>query len=290
VRLYYWSVAIGSISRTATGAAFCRLVEQSQPAETRLFNDPVVMRLLDPMAVAMASPGPMRDEQLASLGSGTYGSLVMRTRFIDDVVTAQVAGGVTQVVILGAGLDTRAYRLPALREATVFEVDLPRLQRRKRKALRKIASTAREVRFVPMDLTTQRLDEALPYAGLDTSQPALFVWEGVTQYLPESAVRSTLAFVGRACAGTSLVFTYVRRSVVNEGGYSGWSRSLRVEVSTSEPWIFGLEPDDVPGLLDESGMRLVQDVGADDYQSLYLRPLGRQLDIDPGERVAVALV
>ena len=95
-------------------AALCRLIEQEEPPTSRLFTDPVVGRLLDPMTVSLAA-GPMRGLFLSDMGSGTFGAQVMRTRYIDDVVTGFVEGGTTQVVILGAGLDTRAYRLPVKR-------------------------------------------------------------------------------------------------------------------------------------------------------------------------------
>jgi methyltransferase (TIGR00027 family) len=162
------------------GAAYCRLIEQSQPSGLRQFDDPIVGRLLDPMLTALAGAGPMQAQMLAAIGTGTYGCQVMRTRYIDDVVVAEAALDVTQLVLLGAGLDTRAYRLPDLQAVTVFEVDLPALQRRKQRRLRGTSPTAREVRFVPLDLDTQSLDAALIAAGFDRSRPVLFVWEGVT--------------------------------------------------------------------------------------------------------------
>ena len=102
-------------------AASCRLVEQSQPPGLRQFDDPVVGRLLDPMLTALAISGPMRDQLTGPRGAGTYGCQMMRTRYIDDVVTVQATVGVDQVEILGAGLDTRAYRLPSLSAAAVSE-------------------------------------------------------------------------------------------------------------------------------------------------------------------------
>ncbi len=255
----------------------------------RLFSDPVVARLLDPMAAAVAG-GPMRAQLLSELGPGTYGSQVMRTRYIDEVVNGLAEGGTTQVVILGAGLDTRAYRLPALAAATVFELDLPGTQQYAVQRLRGVPALAAEVRFVATDFTSEPLGAVLASAGVDRERPVLFVWEGVTQYLTEAAVRSTLACVGASVPGSALVFTYVLRSIVDGTSGNGWSDGLRQRLDASEPWLFGIEPTKVPALLDGYGLSLIDDVGEAEYRSRYAVPMGRQLAVNAGERAALAVV
>lgn len=276
------------MSRTAGGAAFCRLVEQDQPPQLRQFVDPVVGQLLDPMLAVMAA-GPIRGQVLDALAPGTYGSQVMRTRYLDDVVGAWARAGITQVVILGAGLDTRAYRLPVLAAATVFEVDLPELQQQKQGRLRGVRPCAENVRFVPADLARDRLDAVLASAGFDRAVPALYVWEGVTQYLTAAAVRATLQVIGGSAAGTGVVFTYVLPSRIADGGYGG-SAALQVQLGPSEPWLFGIAPERLAGLVGECGLQLVSDIGDAEYQQRYLAPIGRRLDVDPGERIALAVV
>jgi methyltransferase (TIGR00027 family) len=254
-----------------------------------LFSDPVVGRLLDPMIVTMAG-GPMRELYLSELGSGTYGAQIMRTRYIDDVVNGLVEGGTKQLVILGAGLDTRAFRLPVLAGVTVFELDLPGTQQYKVERLRGVPALAAEVRFISTDFTTEPLCDVLGAAGLDRTNPVLFVWEGVTQYLPEAVVRSTLACVGASVPGSALVFTYVRRGIIDGSAWDGWSDGRRPRLDASEPWIFGLEPGEVPGLLDGYGLSLVDDVGEAEFRSRYAEPLGRRVDLNEVERVALAVV
>jgi methyltransferase (TIGR00027 family) len=270
-------------------AAFCRLVEQSQPPGLRQFDDPVVGRLLDPMLTTLATAGPMRDQLAAPRGAGIYGCQVMRTRYIDDVVTVHTTLGVDQVVILGAGFDTRAYRLSSLSGATVFEVDLPAIQELKRTRLRGVTPTAREVRFVPVDLGRDSVSDALAAAGLDVTRRVVFVWEGVTQYLTEDAVRSTLSYVGSAAPESAIVLTYVLRELVATGRGQGWMSTIALELGSSEPWLFGLDPAELPGFLADAGLRLVEDVGDAQYQARYLRPAGRRLEVNPGERAAVAV-
>lgn len=270
------------------GAAWCRLVEQAQPPQYRQFNDPVVAGLLDPMLTMMAQMGPMRDQLLAALGAGTYGAQVMRTRYIDDVVVDRVEGGISQLVILGAGLDTRAYRMASLAATTVFDVDLPGTQRYKLKKLGRTPPRACDVRFVPIDFTLQPLGEALTSTGLDHQRPVLFVWEGVTQYLTEAAVRSTLSFVGGSAPGSTIVFTYILRRIIADGSWG--EGDVRDLLGSSEPWRFGLEPTLLSAFLGEFGLELAEDVGEAEFQARYLNPIGRQLPVNHIERVAVATV
>ncbi|MFZ1411445.1 MAG: class I SAM-dependent methyltransferase [Micropruina sp.] len=278
------------MSRTASGAAFCRLLEQSQASDVRQFVDPVVVKLVDPMLAVMASAGPMQDQVLDSMAPGVYGGMVMRTRYIDEVVNAWAEMGKTQVVILGAGLDTRAYRLPSLAGVTVFEADLPEIQRHKQGRLHGLVSSARAVRYVPIDFNTQPLDEALGAAGFDAGTPALFVWEGVTQYLPEPAVRATLAYVAGSAPGSWLVFTYILDGLVGQNSYPGWSGALKQQFDSAEPWLFGLDPHHLSSFLDAFGLALLDDVGDAEYQDRYLNPIGRALVVSAGERVALAVV
>ncbi len=278
------------MSRTAIGAAYCRLVEQGQPPALRQFDDPVVARLLDPMLAMLAGAGPVQDHVLDSMAPGTYGGLVMRTRYIDDVVNAWAESGATQLVILGAGLDTRAYRLPSLSRVTVFEADLPDLQRQKQDRLRDVPPRAWAVRFVPVDFNTQPLDQVLGGAGFDARRPALFVWEGVTQYLTEPAVRATLAFVSGSAAGSWLVFTYVLPGLVGQNAFQGWSGELKQQLASTEPWLFGLDPHTLAAFLDAFGLTLLDDVGDAEYQDRYLTPSGRHLLVSTSERAALALV
>lgn len=282
--------------RTANGAALCRFIEQGQPVGWRQFDDPVVETLLDPGLVAMARAGQFRDQLLSALPPGTYGGQVMRTRYIDDVVVNQATAGITQLVVVGAGLDTRAYRLAALAPVVVFEVDLPSVQRRKQKRLAGRRPVAREVRPIPLDLRGHDLAAALSDAGLDAGRRALVVFEGVSQYLPESTNRSILRAVSQCAPGSALVLTYVVRSLMGTwqqrpaSGDAGWLGEMLPNIRSTDPWVFGLDPAELPGFLGEFGLTVIDDVGATEYGRRYLEPIGRELAISPVERTALAVV
>jgi methyltransferase (TIGR00027 family) len=150
-----------------------------------------------------------------AITKGIYGAQICRTRYIDDAVQAALLQGIRQSAILGAGFDTRPYRLAGMEKVKVFEVDLPSVQEDKKKRLKKhFGRLPDNVTFVPIDFDTQSLEDVLPRAAFDPSRPAVFVWEGVTQYLSEEAVCRTLAFVGKSAPGSILIFTYVLKSVI----------------------------------------------------------------------------
>lgn len=278
------------VSRSALGAAWCRFVEQSEPEPLRLFTDSVVGQLLDPAMKMMAQPGIVRDHMLSSLGDGVYGLQVLRTRYFDDIVRQQLTHGVDQVVIVGAGLDTRAFRLAALGSATVYEVDLPSTQRYKQRQLRGLTPLAGSLHYLPVDLVSQPLLPALLGVGFDPRRPALFVLEGVSQYLTGVVMNSILTDIGRCAPRTAVVMTYVLGGA-SVGAARTWSANgLPQLLDFSEAWHFDIDPARIAAYLDEFGAVLIDDVGASDHQQRYLRPMGRELLVSPGERIAFALV
>jgi len=159
-------------------------------------------------------PGPLgpafravRGSRVARLLSfGLVDHLELRTRAIDDVI-ANV--GAAQLVVLGAGLDSRAYRMSALAEAIVFEVDHPATQAFKRARAGELTCAAREVRFVGVDFERDDLGERLGASGHDPAKPTTWIWEGVTPYLTEEAIDATLGVLeARSAKESALVMTY----------------------------------------------------------------------------------
>jgi methyltransferase (TIGR00027 family) len=182
----------GRASRTAEQNALFRALEAAQPASRDW-----IPRLID-----RRWPGPRS-------------CVVARTRLLDDWIAVALEAPVEQVVILGAGFDTRAYRLPALRGRAVFEVDHPDTQAAKRRQLeRALGCAPRHVRFVALDFQRGDLATALGAAGFRESGRSLVLWEGTTNYLTEAAVDATLRWCARAAPGSRLLFTYVHRDIL----------------------------------------------------------------------------
>jgi methyltransferase (TIGR00027 family) len=140
--------------------------------------------------------------------SGIWNGFPCRKRYIDDKMVETLKTKIESVVILGAGLDTLAYRIPQLSTHRVYEVDLPENIHYKKKKLETIyGMVPSNVSLVLIDFEVQNLENVLKQAGHSFDQRSFFVWEGVTQYLTEAAMRGTFQFLAKAKPGSRLVLT-----------------------------------------------------------------------------------
>ncbi|WXG42185.1 MAG: SAM-dependent methyltransferase [Candidatus Freyarchaeum deiterrae] len=280
---------------TALGTAVCRFIEQFQPEETRLFNDSIVKDMVGTSIRALMQSARMRNfmiKRTDSIMQGIYGAQICRTRFIDDAVQTALSQGIEQLVILGAGFDTRPYRLTCMERVKAIEVDLPSAQEDKKKKLQKhFGRLPENVTFIPINFNTQSLEAVLTGTDFDPSRPVVFIWEGVTQYLLEEAVRRTLDFVSKSAPGSILVFTYILKSIIERrSDIPGADKMMDFLAKNNTPFLFGLEPSSVPSFLKPFHLNLIADVGNADYQARCLKPLGRNLVVSEGERVVQATV
>jgi methyltransferase (TIGR00027 family) len=283
-------------SRTAEHMAFFRALESRRPPRQRLFNDPCAACFLSPgfrKALRVASiPGLGRAVPwLADIViPGARSSGIARTRWIDDALVAALAKNIRQVVILGAGFDCRAFRIPELRAAKIFEVDHPQTFATKRAHLAQfIEGEPTNLSFVQIDFNRQSLEQVLRQAGFDPAERSIFLWEGVTNYLTADAVTAVLRFIASCAAGTELIFTYVHRSALDHpASFSDAEKLLRSLEKIGEPWTFGLLPEEVSAFLQGTGLRLRQDVGSCDYRAQFMGPRGRHMKGYEFYRVAVA--
>lgn len=177
------------------------------------FSDPTAMALLPDEARARVerlragvAPKGLGEHVLRAYLEKQANVMVARTVAIDDAVREAAS---PELVILGAGLDGRAWRMPELRDVVVFEVDHPDSQRDKRARAGALTPRARDIRFVPVDFARDALDDALAKAGHDPARPTTWIWEGVVMYLTPADVEATLAVIARrSAAGSRLVILY----------------------------------------------------------------------------------
>ncbi|XVU28157.1 class I SAM-dependent methyltransferase [Actinoplanes sp. CA-054009] len=269
-------MAARQVERTASGAGMMRALEAH--ARPPLFDDPLAGSFLSGWPAVVTRNRALRHVFLRLLerfGPGFYGAVVCRTRAIDEAYREALATGISQVVILGAGMDTRPYRMPS---AHVWELDLPAVQEAKKAAVRRrLGRLPAHVRYAPIDLATQRPDGV---AEFDPGQPVLLLCEAVTMYLPPEAVETLFAYAGSLPPSSRFVLTYMPRSVAEDPRHATWARRLR--------WRSAFDPDELARHLAGHGLRIQADLGADDYQERFLRPIGRSLPVFDGERVAIA--
>jgi methyltransferase (TIGR00027 family) len=194
----------GQPSRTALGAARLRAAHQVLDGAS-IFVDPLALRILEDDTQAA-----LRAAEAHPSGPRIRWFIAARSRIAEDALTVAVGNGARQLVVLGAGLDTLAYRTPAAGHLRVFEIDHPATQAWKRQCLLKASiEVPNTLSFVPVDFERETLADALASAGFDPQQRSFFSWLGVVPYLTEQAAFSTLAFIAGLSGGAEVVFDYV---------------------------------------------------------------------------------
>jgi len=195
--------------------------------------------------------------------------IAARSRYAEDELARLVASGVDQYVVLGAGLDTFAYRNPHP-HLRVFEVDHPATQAWKRERLAaSVIAVPDSLAFVPIDFEHESLD-ALSRAGLNRGRPALFGWLGVVAYLELPAVIDTLRFVASGAPGTTIVFDYAvppdRLTPPQRARFDAVAGRV---AAVGEPWRTFFEPAELETTLRRIGFGDMEDVDADALNSRY---------------------
>ncbi|MUM17222.1 SAM-dependent methyltransferase [Mycobacterium sp. CBMA271] len=279
-------------AQTAFGPMAIAAIEQHQPRGSRIVDDDLAAAILPGSLrwfVRALAWTPLRNllVRLAErAGQGAWSIFVCRKRYIDDQLAA---GQFDAVVDLGAGLDTRGSRLAPISPIPVFEVDQPVNTAVKRRAIKRaIGKVPPSVHLIPVDFQRDDLADALRRAGHDITARTFFIWEGVTQYIPEPAVRATLAALSTAAPGSRIAFTYVQRDFIDGSNLYGNTILYKRFRVRSQVWMFGLSPDAVAPLLAEYGWRVVEDVSGPEFQERYLTPAGRQLSTTELERTVLA--
>ena len=249
-----------AFGRAVADAGLSHIPEFRDPAARVFLNEKSKRRLAKVEQAARAGKRGIRFEmarQMADL-------IGLRTTAIDNAVRDAIAAGATQLVILGAGYDGRAWRLPELEGVRVFEVDHPATQGEKRAHLSELPPASGIVTFVPMDFERDSLGAVLARAGHDASSPTCWIWEGVVMYLTRQAMHVTLAGIAeRSAPGSTLIVNYhtVRRR---------WLASLIFRL-IGEPQISAWTREQMAAELQSVGFVVVEDSGMLDWNDRFAR-------------------
>ena len=281
-------------AQTAFGPMVQTAIEQYEAPERRLVDDDLALSMLPAgqRALVRAMRWPLLRRLTISAGErvvpGSWSLIACRKRYIDDKLD-EALGDIDSVVVLGAGMDTRAYRLARRSDIPVFEVDLPvNIERKKAAVQRALGGVPASVHLVPVDFERDDLIGALTGCGYRLEAPTFFIWEGVTQYLTDDAVRATLGALQATAVGSRLVFTYVRRDFIDGVNMYDAAILYRRFRQRQQVWRFGLDPDDVSAFVAEYGWRLVEQAGPDYFLRNYIQPTGRKLAASQLEWTAYA--
>lgn len=256
-------------SRTSLAVAWLRAAHQIVDARPRILDDPIAARLLDPHAVYRIHTEP---DRLQTPGARTLRAhVVVRSRYAEDRLQEAVDRGVRQFVVLGAGLDTFAYRQPPWAEALrIFEVDWAATQKDKRARLARAGVPVPDnVTFVPIDFERTAVADALAGYGFDAAASAFVSWLGVMMYLTREAIAAVFAFVRGLPASSEIVLSFMPPAAATAAPGDAQTLADRV-AGVGEPFRTYIAPDELVAWLTGMGFADVTLLTADEIDARYL--------------------
>lgn len=269
---------INKTSRTAQYMALFRALESKRDSNDRLFSDPYAIHFLEPklrLAVNLSKNLLIRkyiNNTIQKKIPGALSSGLARTKYIDDVLQKSISAGVTQLIILGAGFDTRALRLDFLKSIPTIEIDHPNTSNFKIQTFKKrISELSKNIRYCQINFNEQSLDQLAEQHNFDFTKPTTIIWEGVTNYLTADAIDRTFTFISKFPKGSHVIFTYIHKEILdNPVSFLGGEKLLTNLENLQERWTFGFIPGELPDYLDQFDLKLVEDLGAVEYREKYL--------------------
>jgi methyltransferase (TIGR00027 family) len=279
------------VSTTALRAAVSRAIHQIVDDEPKILTDPVAVRLVE-----AAAPGAIEDGKRSFSPpdlAASRATVVLRSRFAEDELAVAASQGVDQYVILGAGLDTFAFRQPPYAAALqVFEVDHPATQAWKRDSLTTAGiPLPPNLHWVPVDFERQTLSEQLATAGFDITRPAYFSWLAVTQFITLPAINDTLHFVAGLPTSSTIVLTFVLADDCLSEDDRGRKRQIvEMVAELGEPWLTFFHPDELCARVRDLGFARVFHLTPAEANDRYFG--GRQdgMQVRPLEQLVSATV
>jgi methyltransferase (TIGR00027 family) len=255
----------------------------------KVLEDPLALRIIGAQSAEAVRAD--RARYAGRLARHLRAFLVARSRVAEEALADAVSRGVHQYVILGAGLDTFAYRNPyPAATLRVFEVDHPQTQAWKRRQLSAAEiATPESLTLVPVDFETQTLADGLRSAGFSSNEPSFFSWLGVSMYLTREAVSSTLGYVAGLPSGSGIVFDYaVSPRTLSLLRQLAARALIRRVAAIGEPWKTFFDPDELAGELRSLGFGHIHDLGPAQLNERFFSDRTDQLGVAGLGRVMIA--
>jgi len=266
-------------SETALFTALRRTIAHLEYNNERLGPDTLAVKFLPPhfrFFLKFKKIQQNTKEKLAQFIPGMNEYIIARTAFFDDQLVQALKNKIPQIVILGAGYDSRPYRFAGQnRGSTIFELDAAPTQNRKIRCLKAAhIDKPREVRHIPINFRNEALGEVLEKAGFKQQEKTFFLWEGVTYYLDQAAVARTLEYAGHACPPESVIaFDYAiqvpQEELAKLFGAEVFAKSMQ-EQHASEEILFSLKPGEMETFLVERGLCMLEHLDNEAIEQKYL--------------------
>jgi methyltransferase (TIGR00027 family) len=290
-------------SLTAIGTAKMRAAHLLLDDDPKIFRDDLALRFSgsESEASLREDTNTMLAEVAAKVGpevakrvfQSTRAIMIMRSRYTEDALSRAIAGGTSLYVILGAGLDSFAWRHPHLATTVrVFEIDHPASQQWKRLRLQELGiDEPANLTFLPIDFEKQTLLSGLREGGYPLEKPAFLSWLGVTQYLTREAVLGTLKQVAMLPSGTQISFTLVLpQDLLASDDQGFFAMAAAGAAARGEPWVTFFEPAELTSQLRELGFTCVEHFSPADANIRYFAARGDGLRVPSVEHVMLAQV
>ncbi|MFL0195064.1 class I SAM-dependent methyltransferase [Clostridium sp. WILCCON 0269] len=258
-------------SRSAEGVALMRALEAQKPENERICYDPYAYAFVPDGILYSFFKKIINSNIYDCLAPGAKEFVVGRERYIDDFLISVLDEGLEQVVILGAGFDTRAYRIPGIEKTRVFEIDHPATQKVKLQRLRKVIDPLPEyVTFTSVDFNTQQLGERLQSSSYNKKGKTLFIWQGVTYFLTKEGVDSTLAFIANHSGpGSAVIFDYFYNETLHDTHSIEVKMMQRTARMAGEGYLFGVDQGQIEQFLIQRGFHDILNTELKDIKQLY---------------------
>lgn len=271
-------------------------IEQNFPKEQRIIEDNLAAQLYSGLNLFWIKITKIKliRNWLVNLKEkflqGGWSFFLIRKRYIDErLIEAISVNKIKNVVNLGAGFDTRLYRLSEVQNISAWEVDQAVNIDAKRKAIEKaLGSFPEHVKQVSINFTNQEIEDVLKRHGYSGTKKTFFIWEAVSQYLNEAAVQKTFDFFAKAPAGSRLVFTYIPKDFISGENFYGQELMYKITVLKKKIWHFGFDPNKIKAYLNKNGWKLIEDLGYGELDNRYVKPTGRSLGVLEFERIVYA--
>ena len=271
-------------------------IEQNFPKEQRIIEDNLAAQLYSGMNrfwINITKIAVLRNwivNMTEKFLPGGWSCFLVRKRYIDERFIESIADNkIKAVVNLGAGSDTRLYRLSEAQNISAWEVDQTVNIDVKRKAIEKaIGSFPGNVKQVSINFINQDIEDVLKQHGYLGNEKTFLIWEAVSQYINEAAVQKTFDFFSKVPVGSRLVFTYILKDFIKGENLYGQEWGYKKFVLKDKIWHFGFDPSQIEAYLNKNGWKLIEDIDYAELGDRYVKPTGRSLGVMEIERMVYA--
>jgi methyltransferase (TIGR00027 family) len=268
-------------SRTAAFTCVCRASSFYEKSLYYNSNDYIAPLLLPRFLHPLIKFKRIRSFLLKKLGpKGIYEYVIARTKVIDEIFSNAILNDFDQILLFGAGFDSRGIRLIGTNEkTTIFELDVATTISDKLKQYKKRKIDSGKVLYVEIDFNIERIEDKLKTAGFQYNKKTLYILEGITMYLNESAVNQDFKFITESAGkGSEVVFDYIYQSVLEKKNLYYGEREIYQRVKKDgEGWTFGLLKGDISNFLQDRGLELINHLDSNKLQEIFFQDKNRNI-------------